>query len=156
MFLSQRNIFVSSPLWIFISSPVGFVISLVDFLISPVENFLLGLTLEHFLKIWRFPWWVKQCSPGYGTETGCPFAESFWTSKFMADSSSFENWEIQELCFTGESPKNSSFKPNTDCSISLTLVNSFHLSFNLADLRLQRSVFLKHFERIFLMISHFF
>ena len=51
MFLSQRNIFVSSPPWIFISSPVGFVVSLVDFLISPVENLLLGLTLEHFFKI---------------------------------------------------------------------------------------------------------
>ena len=35
--LSQRNVFVSSPCWIFISSPVGFVV-------CPVEHLLLGLT----------------------------------------------------------------------------------------------------------------
>ena len=65
MFLSQSNIFISSPRWIFISSPVGFVVSPLDFLISPVENSLLGLTPGKVLKTWHFPRWVKQSLPGY-------------------------------------------------------------------------------------------
>ena len=44
MFLSQSNVFINSRRWIFISSPVGF-------LISPVENVLLCLTLEKFSKL---------------------------------------------------------------------------------------------------------
>ena len=44
----------------------------------------------------------------------------------MADSSFFVNWGKYELDFTGGSPKNSSFKPKTVCSISLSVVNSFH------------------------------
>ena len=48
MFLSQRNIFASPPRWIFISFPVGFVVSLVGFLISSVDNSLLGVTPENF------------------------------------------------------------------------------------------------------------
>ena len=41
MFLSQSNIFINSRRWIFISSPVSFVV-------SPVENLLLGLTWKSF------------------------------------------------------------------------------------------------------------
>ena len=48
MFLSQSNIFISSPRWIFISSPMGLFVSPVGFLITPVENLLLGLTPEKF------------------------------------------------------------------------------------------------------------
>ena len=55
MFLSQSNIFISSPRWIFIYSPVGFVVSPVGFLISPLENLLLDLTLEKFWKFGIFP-----------------------------------------------------------------------------------------------------
>ena len=47
IFLSQSNIFIISPRWIFISSLVGFVVSPVGFLISPVENLLLDLTPEN-------------------------------------------------------------------------------------------------------------
>ena len=62
MLLSQSNILNSSLRWIFISSPVGF-------LISPVENLLLGLTPEMFLKLGIFP--GESSSPYRGTETGC-------------------------------------------------------------------------------------
>ena len=44
IFLRQRNIFVGSSCWIFISSWVGFVV-------SPVENLLQGLIPENF---WKF------------------------------------------------------------------------------------------------------
>lgn len=78
MFSSQRNIFVSSPRCIFISSPVDFVISQVGFLISLVENLLVGLTPENFWKIYIFP--KESSSPHWGTETGCDyhFTESEW------------------------------------------------------------------------------
>ena len=69
LFLSQINIFINSPRWIFISSPVGFVVSSLDFLISPVENLLLGLTPEKFWKFDIFP--GESSSPYRGTETGC-------------------------------------------------------------------------------------
>ena len=62
MFLSQSNIFINSPRWIFISFPVGFVI-------SPVENLLLGLTPEKFWKFGIFP--GESSSHHRGTETGC-------------------------------------------------------------------------------------
>ena len=55
MFLSQHNIFVSWTRCIFISFPVGFVVSQLGFLISLVENLLLRLTRENFWKIYIFP-----------------------------------------------------------------------------------------------------
>ena len=55
MLLTQSNIFISSPRWIFISSPVGFVVSPVGFLISLGENLLLGLTPEKFWTFGIFP-----------------------------------------------------------------------------------------------------
>ena len=62
MFLSQINIFINSPRWIIISSPVGF-------LISPEENLLLGLTPEKFGKFGIFS--CESSSPHRGTEAGC-------------------------------------------------------------------------------------
>ena len=55
MFLSQSNIFISSPRRNFISSPVGYVFSPLGFIISPVENVLLGLTPGKFWKFGIFP-----------------------------------------------------------------------------------------------------
>ena len=69
MFLSQINIFINSPRWINISSPVGFVVSPVGFLISPEENLLLGLTPEKFGKFGIFS--CESSSPHRGTEAGC-------------------------------------------------------------------------------------
>ena len=69
MFLSQSNIFISSPRWIFISFPVGFVVSPVGFFISLVENLVIGLTPEKFWKFVIFP--GESSSPYQGTETGC-------------------------------------------------------------------------------------
>ena len=62
MFLSQSNIFSSSPRWILISSSMGFVV-------SPVENLLLGLTPEKFRKFGILP--GESSSPYRRTETGC-------------------------------------------------------------------------------------
>ena len=47
LFLSQSNIFINSPRWIFIPSRVSFVI-------SPVQNLLLGLIPEKFGKFGIF------------------------------------------------------------------------------------------------------
>ena len=69
MVFSQSNIFINSPRWIFISSPVGFFVSLGGFLISPVENLLLGLTPGKFWKFGIFP--GESRSPHQSTETGC-------------------------------------------------------------------------------------
>ena len=49
--------------------PGGFRLSPVGFLISPVENLLLGLTPEKFLKFGIFH--GESSSPYRGTETGC-------------------------------------------------------------------------------------
>ena len=57
LFLSQINIFINSPRWIFISSPVGFVI-------SPLENLLLGLTPEKFWKFWEYQYQYKLSKRG--------------------------------------------------------------------------------------------
>ena len=68
MFLSQNNIFISSPRWIFICSLVGFVVSPVAFLISPLENLLLDLTLENLAfspVIQAFPTGVLRQSVNY-------------------------------------------------------------------------------------------
>ena len=62
IFLSQHNIFVSSPLSIFISSLVGF-------LVSAIETILLGLTLESCWKFDIFP--SESSSPYRCTETEC-------------------------------------------------------------------------------------
>ena len=69
MFSSQRNIFVSSPRWIFMSFPVGSVVSPVDFLFPSVENLLLGFTPTKFLKFDIFS--GESTSLHWGTETGC-------------------------------------------------------------------------------------
>ena len=69
MLLSQSNIFTSSPRGILISPPVGFVVSPMSFLISPVENLLLGLTTEKFWKFGIF--YGTSSGPHRGTETGC-------------------------------------------------------------------------------------
>ena len=57
LFLSQINIFINSPRWIFISSPVGFVI-------SPLENLLLGLTPEKFWKFEEYQYQYKLSKRG--------------------------------------------------------------------------------------------
>ena len=62
MFLSQINVFINSPRWIIISSPVGFVI-------SPEENLLLGLITGKFGKFGIFS--RESSSPHQGTEAGC-------------------------------------------------------------------------------------
>ena len=62
MYLSQCNIFVSSPRWIFVSSLVGFVVSL-------VENLLIDLTPKN---VWKFSIFPGELSGLHqGTETGC-------------------------------------------------------------------------------------
>ena len=58
IFLSEHDIFSSSTLWVFTSSPM-------DFAVSPMENLLLGLTSENVLKIWHFPRWVEQSPLAY-------------------------------------------------------------------------------------------
>ena len=67
IFLNLRNIFVSSPRWFFISSPVGFV----GF---PVENLLLRLNSENFWKFDIFP--GHSSSPHRDTKTGCIHKEN--------------------------------------------------------------------------------
>ena len=48
---------------------MGFVVSLVDFLLPPVENVTLGLTLENFWKLDIYP--DESSIPHRGNETGC-------------------------------------------------------------------------------------
>ena len=69
MFLSQCNIVVSSPRWIFISSPVRFIVSPVVFVIFPVKNLFLGLIPQNFWKFNIFP--GESSSPHRGTDTRC-------------------------------------------------------------------------------------
>ena len=57
MFSSQWNIFVRSLRWIFISSPVGFVVSPVSFLISRWKIYFLGLSPENFFYHTYVVWW---------------------------------------------------------------------------------------------------
>ena len=51
IFSSERNIFVSLPWWIFIS--------------SLIDNLLLGLTQDNFLKTWHFLRWLRESLPRY-------------------------------------------------------------------------------------------
>ena len=79
MLLSQSNIFVISPRWIFISSPVGFVLSQVGFLICSVEDSLIGLTPKKFWKFSIFP--SESSSPYRVTEKRCVETHK-WSSRW--------------------------------------------------------------------------
>ena len=76
--LCLRGWFLTALFTLYIGNPVDFVISQVGFLISLVENLLVGLTPENFWKIYIFP--KESSSPHWGTETGCDyhFTESEW------------------------------------------------------------------------------
>ena len=94
MFLSQSNIFISSPRWIFIFSQVGFVVSTVGFLISPMKTLLLSLTPEKFWQFCIFP--VESSSPYRGTETGCVIL-SLEQNRFVSSTKSTISKALVEL-----------------------------------------------------------
>ena len=66
MFLSQSNIFISPPCWIFISSLVVFVDCIPGvFSHLPGGKFTTRSHPGKVLKIWHFPRLAKQSLPGY-------------------------------------------------------------------------------------------
>ena len=79
VFLIKRNI--SSPRWIFISCPVGFVVFLVENLLRKI-----------FQKIWQFSYDSR--SSHQGTDTGCMFLLFKW----LGCSKRLILWENRYLC----------------------------------------------------------
>ena len=70
-------VFVNSPCWVFVSSPIGFLNA------SQVDKLLPSLNPENLWKFYIFP--VESRRPHHGTETGCSYIYSCVGARMVSD-----------------------------------------------------------------------